>query len=65
MISIVGGGYNIYEGVYFGNVIWVRYVLESEWGDCYYENDVEKCDFNIYVKWNYELIKGLNVYLDL
>lgn len=65
LTSTLGGGYNIYEGAHFGDVIWARYASESEWGDRYYENDAEKRDFNIYAKWNYELIKGLNAYLDL
>ncbi len=65
LTSTLGGGYNIYEGAHFGEVIWARYASESEWGDRYYENDAEKRDFNIYAKWNYELVKGLNAYLDL
>lgn len=65
LTSTLGGGYNIYEGAHFGEVIWARYASESESGDRYYENDAEKQDFNIYAKWNYELLKGLNAYLDL
>ncbi|MBX2878195.1 MAG: TonB-dependent receptor [Saprospiraceae bacterium] len=65
LTSTLGGGYNIYEGAHFGEVIWSRYASESEWGDRYYENDAEKKDFNIYAKWNYELTEGLNAYVDL
>ncbi len=63
--TTVGGGYNIYEGLHFGEVIWARFASESEWGDRYYENDAEKKDFNIYTKLNYELAEGLNAYVDL
>lgn len=65
LTSTLGGGYNIYEGAHFGEVIWARYASGSEWGDRYYENDAVKHDFNIYAKWNYELVAGLNAYLDL
>lgn len=63
--TTVGGGYNIYEGLHFGDVIWARFASESEWGHRYYENDAEKKDFNIYAKLNYELAEGLNAYVDL
>ena len=65
LTSTIGGGYNIYEGLHFGEVIWARYASESELSDRYYENDAVKKDFNIYAKWNYELAKGVNAYLDL
>ncbi len=63
--TTVGGGYNIYEGLHFGEVIWARFASECEWGDRYYENDAEEKDFNIYTKLNYELAEGLNAYVDL
>lgn len=65
LTSTLGGGYNTYEGLHFGEVIWARYASESELSDRYYENDAVKKDFNIYAKWNYELAKGINAYLDL
>ena len=63
--ATLGGAYNIYEGLHFGEVIWARNAGSSELGDRYYENDAVKTDFNIFAKANYELAFGLNAYLDL
>jgi iron complex outermembrane receptor protein len=62
---ILGGGYNIYEGDHFGEVIWAEYASDSEIGDRYYENDARKTDFNIYAKLDYGLTSKLRAYLDL
>lgn len=61
---ILGGGYYIYQGVYFGEIIWVCFVVESEICDCYYDNDVEKWDFNIFIKFNYVFGDCWDIYLD-
>ncbi len=61
----LGGAFNIYEGRHFGEVIWARFAGDSEIRDRYYDNDARKTDFNIYGKLNYELLYGLNAYLDL
>ena len=63
--ATLGGAYNIYEGDHFGEVIWARYASDSEIGQRYYDNDARKTDFNIFGKVNYELLYGLNGYLDL
>ncbi|MEZ5039658.1 MAG: TonB-dependent receptor [Saprospiraceae bacterium] len=63
--TTLGGGYNRYDGLHFGEVIWARFASESEWGDRYYENDALKHDFHLYGKLNYTLAAGLNAYLDL
>jgi iron complex outermembrane receptor protein len=61
----IGGGYNIYEGLHFGEVIWARFSGLSEKGDRYYENDARKTDFNLYTKVNYALTDKLNAFVDL
>lgn len=61
----LGGGFNIYEGHHFGEVIWARTAGDSEIGERYYENDAEKQDVNIYGKVNYALTTQLNAYVDL
>ncbi len=61
----IGGAFNIYEGLHFGEVIWARFAGDSEKDDRYYENDARKTDFNIYTKLNWALNYRLNAYVDL
>lgn len=61
----LGGSGHIYEGLHFGDVIWARFAGNGEPGSRFYENDARKTDFNIFGKLNYELLGGLNAYLDL
>jgi iron complex outermembrane receptor protein len=63
--ATLGGGYHIYEGAHFGEIIWARYASESEIRDRYYDNDAEKRDFNIFAKFNYALSDRWDTYLDL
>ena len=62
----VGGAWNIYDGDHFGKVIWVRNSgTDINPGQKYYDNNARKTDGNVYGKVNYEIVKGLNAYLDL
>lgn len=61
----LGGGYNIYEGGHFGEVIWSEFALGFDPEQPYYDNDARKTDFNIYGKLSYTLQPGLSTYLDL
>lgn len=61
----LGGGYNIYDGGHFGEVIWARYAGDSESGQNYYDNDGKKKDLNIYGKLQYFIDENLNAYADL
>lgn len=63
--TTIGGAYNIYEGQHFGEVIWARFAGNSEIRDRYYDNDARKTDFNIFTKFNYEILSDLNAYVDL
>lgn len=65
LTTTLGGGYHIYDGRHFGEIIWARYASNSEIRDHYYDNDAKKTDFNVYGKVNYELLNGLNAYVDL
>lgn len=65
LTTTLGGGYHIYEGRHFGEVIWARFASNSEIREPYYDNDAEKRDFNLYGKVNYELLPDLNAYVDL
>ncbi|MGY6562558.1 MAG: TonB-dependent receptor [Luteibaculaceae bacterium] len=62
---IIGGGYHIYEGDHFGEVIWARFASQSTPTDNYYFNLGEKSDFNLYARANYFVNSKLDLYLDL
>ncbi len=63
--AIVGGGYNIYEGDHFGEIIWAQLSKSFDKGFRYYENSALKKDFNSFIKLNYEIASGLFVFGDL
>jgi iron complex outermembrane recepter protein len=63
--AILGGAFNIYEGAHFGQIVWAEYSPAIAPGYRYYDNDGRKTDFNIFAKANYEVVYGLNAYLDL
>ena len=68
-----GGGWNQYEGDQFGHIVWAKPGVVTEVPEPaaltpdfeYYRNHARKSDFNVYGKVNYELLKGLNAYVDL
>ncbi len=62
---IVGGGYNIYNGDHFGNVIWGQYLGNINPNHEWYRSNGLKKDFNIYVKYTYQLQEKLNLFADL
>ena len=61
----LGGGYHIYEGDHFGEIIWARYAVHANIRHRYYQNDALKKDFNTFVKTAYEVIPGLHLFTDL
>ena len=62
----LGGGFNRYEGHHFGQVLWVKdYIGELAPNQEYYRNKGIKNDGNIYVKADYQLANGLNMYADM
>ena len=58
--TILGGGYNRYDGDHFGEIIWARYSNNREIRDRYYDNNATKSDANLYVKTNFQLSKKWN-----
>lgn len=62
---LVGGGYNVYQGKHYGEVIWAQYASNGNIRHRYYDNDARKADFNIYVKGSYSLTTRLSVFGDL
>ncbi len=62
----LGGGLNRYEGNHFGRVLWVEnYLGELDPDRDYYRNKGTKNDGNIYLKADYEIVKGFRAYADL
>ncbi|MFY9154158.1 MAG: TonB-dependent receptor [Prolixibacteraceae bacterium] len=60
-----GGGYNEYDGNHFGKVIWARTAGNSELDHEWYRGTGLKKDFNVFAKYNYELVENLNLFADL
>ena len=64
--ATLGGGWNKYDGDHFGLVKWVKQPLANLTPDHpYYDNNTKKTDFNIYGKVNYDVVAGLNAFVDL
>ena len=63
----IGGGWNKYIGNHWGNVNWVKKTADVELTPDfeYYRSKAKKTDFNIYGKVNYQVVDGLNAYVDL
>ncbi|WP_297512229.1 TonB-dependent receptor [Flavobacterium sp.] len=62
---ILGGGWNKYEGLHFGKVIWARFASTSELGDEYYNDYGIKTDGNVFAKATYDINSQWSVYGDL
>ena len=62
----LGGGANRYFGRHFGHVLWAKnYLGELAPNHEYYRNNGAKNDANIYLKADYRIMDGLNVYADM
>ncbi len=61
----LGGGYNIYDGNHFGQVIWAQYAGDNEKDHEWYRSTGLKKDFNIFGKYNYQLTEDISLYGDL
>ncbi|NNJ89692.1 MAG: TonB-dependent receptor, partial [Eudoraea sp.] len=62
---ILGGGYNLYEGDHFGEVIWARLAPGADIRERYYDDDSRKTDFNIFAKGTYKWNERWSLYGDL
>jgi len=60
-----GGGYNIYDGDHFGNVIWAQYYGTANPNHEWYRSNGLKKDFNVFAKYNYQVTENLNLFADL
>lgn len=62
---IFGGGYNLYSGKHFGEIIWAQFASTGSIRHRYYDNDARKSDMNVYGKATYSLSTRLSVFADL
>ena len=64
--ATLGGGANRYFGKHFGHVLWVKeYVGNLVPDHEYYRNNGAKNDMNIYLKGDYKVTRGVNIYADM
>ncbi len=61
----LGGAYNRYIGDHFGEIVWAQFAGNVNIRDRYYNGEAEKTDFNTFLKTNYQLTTGLNLFGDL
>ncbi len=61
----LGGGYHIYEGRHFGQVIWGEFVPDVHRGWEYYRNDALKRDLNLYAQYEFRPARSLSALVDL
>lgn len=62
---VFGGGYNDYYGRHFNRLMWTRYASNSMIDHEYMKNTAAKKDMNFYMKFNYNPINNLYLFLDL
>ncbi|MGQ8336371.1 TonB-dependent receptor [Sunxiuqinia sp. A32] len=60
-----GGGYNTYDGHHYGQVIWAQYMGENEKNHVWYSGTGLKKDFNIFGKYNLQVLEKVNLYADM
>ncbi len=60
-----GGGWSIYDGDHFGNVILARFLGEADFNHEWYRSNGLKKDFNVFAKYNYAVTEKLNLFADL
>ena len=63
--AILGGGYNEYVGLHYGEVIWAQYASNGKLNHKYYNDTAYKTDFNIFIKANYLITEKLNAFADI
>lgn len=60
----LGGGYNVYDGRHFGKVIWMRNSGNANMNHEWYRGTGLKKDFNVFARYNYEVVENLNLFAD-
>ncbi|CAN5207767.1 TonB-dependent receptor [soil metagenome] len=63
---VIGGAYNQYgRAKHYGEIIWSQYADQIPLRYQYYQGNSQKNDFNMYAKWNYNLTKAINTFIDV
>jgi iron complex outermembrane receptor protein len=62
---LFGGGLNRYDGLHYGSIIWAEYSKSIPSGYRYYQDTARKSDLNFYTKATVDLLKGVNLFIDL
>lgn len=60
-----GGGYSVYDGRHFGNIIWAQYLGDVPPNYEWYRGTGNKKDFNIYGKYKRQMGEKFNLFADL
>jgi len=63
--ATLGGAWNQYAGVHFGEVVWAQFAGNATIRDRYYEDDAVKNDLNIYAKATYFVHPKVSLFADL
>ncbi len=63
--ATLGGAWNKYDGLHYGEIIWAQYASNSELYKHYYDDTAHKTDFNVFVKASYLITKQLNIFADV
>jgi iron complex outermembrane recepter protein len=63
--ATLGGGYHLYDGDHFGEIIWARHAQHANIRHRYYDNNGFKRDFNSFIKVTHEPVDGVQAFADL
>ena len=61
----IGGGYNKYDGLHFGEILWSSFPTALPYQTKYYESTLLKEDLNIYAKAEYKITSKLLAFADI
>ncbi len=61
----LGGLLGQFNGKHYGKVVWAQEIKNWDKNRHYYDGRVIKNDFNVYLKFNYELKQRVNFYVDV
>jgi iron complex outermembrane recepter protein len=63
--ATLGGAWNRYDGLHYGEIIWAEFAGNSAIGHRFYDGKGIKTDFNVFLKANYIFFRKLNVFADM
>ena len=63
--ATLGGAYNKYDGLHYGEIIWAKYASNGILHQNYYSNAATKTDGTIFINANYLVVKKINLFADM